>query len=133
MKSIKCIISCCVVLVFATTAPAPAQNTSLEIRPKGKDKFLPLETRETRSGKLEFRGGYPTKETVRKIYKEIDYQRACQAYIWAIPTATMEYVNQNYLNLSGGVPGKPGAGIAGGSGDGRLSGPDAGGGPGALC
>src|SRR6476620_6770967 len=43
----------------------------------------------TRIGKLEFThdfaNGYPTKDTVEKLYDERDFQRACQAYIWAIP------------------------------------------------
>jgi hypothetical protein len=44
---------------------------------------------DTRIGKLEFTrefpGGYPTKETVEKLYDERDFQRAVQAYLWAIP------------------------------------------------
>ena len=39
----------------------------------------------TRSGKLDFELGVPTKETVTKLYDEMDYQRACQLYIWALP------------------------------------------------
>src|SRR5262245_60815343 len=30
-------------------------------------------------------GGYPSKETSAKLYRELDYQRAVQAYIWATP------------------------------------------------
>jgi hypothetical protein len=43
------------------------------------------ETRDTRIGKLTFESGYPSKETVAKLYDEIDFQRACQAYLWGIP------------------------------------------------
>ena len=43
----------------------------------------------TRIGVLEFtkefEKGYPTPETVGKIYDAMDFQRACQAYIWALP------------------------------------------------
>jgi hypothetical protein len=39
----------------------------------------------TRSGKLDFELGVPTKETVTKLYDEVDYQRACQLYLWALP------------------------------------------------
>ena len=46
-------------------------------------------TVETRIGALsfthEFANGYPTKETVEKLYDERDFQRACQAYLWALP------------------------------------------------
>jgi hypothetical protein len=44
---------------------------------------------ETRIGTLsfthDFANGYPTKETVEKLYDERDFQRACQAYLWALP------------------------------------------------
>ena len=44
---------------------------------------------ETRIGTLsfthEFANGYPTKETIEKLYDERDFQRACQAYLWALP------------------------------------------------
>jgi hypothetical protein len=44
---------------------------------------------ETRIGKLtfthDFANGYPTNATVEKLYEERDFQRACQAYIWALP------------------------------------------------
>jgi len=47
------------------------------------------ETIETRIGKLsfthDFANGYPTKETVEKLYDERDFQRACQTYLWALP------------------------------------------------
>jgi hypothetical protein len=33
----------------------------------------------------EFKAGYPTKETSTRLYDEMDYQRAVQAYIWATP------------------------------------------------
>jgi hypothetical protein len=35
----------------------------------------------------DFANGYPTKETVEKLYDERDFQRACQAYLWALPIA----------------------------------------------
>ena len=34
---------------------------------------------ETRIGPLEFDHGLPTQDTVRKLYDEMDFQRACQA------------------------------------------------------
>ena len=47
------------------------------------------QTVETRIGKLsfthDFANGYPTKATVEKLYDERDFQRACQAYLWALP------------------------------------------------
>src|SRR5688572_1181020 len=44
---------------------------------------------DTRIGPLEFThgfaDGYPTVATVEKLYDERDFQRACQAYLWALP------------------------------------------------
>ena len=38
-----------------------------------------METRDTRIGELVFEKGYPTQETVAKLYDELDFQRATQA------------------------------------------------------
>jgi hypothetical protein len=43
-------------------------------------------TVETRIGPIELFMGLPaTPEMVQKIYDEMDFQRATQAYIWALP------------------------------------------------
>jgi hypothetical protein len=42
-------------------------------------------TIDSRIGSLAFEDGYPTDTTVTKLYDEMDFQRATQAYIWAIP------------------------------------------------
>ena len=46
------------------------------------------ETIDTRIGKLEFEAGYPAEETVQKLYDELDFERAVQAYLWALPMAS---------------------------------------------
>ena len=46
------------------------------------------ETIDSRLGKLEFEAGYPTQATVEKLYDELDFQRAVQAYLWALPMAS---------------------------------------------
>ena len=40
---------------------------------------------ETRFGKLNFPGGYPTEETVQQVYDEMDLQRATQLYLDMYP------------------------------------------------
>ncbi len=51
------------------------------------------ETIQTRIGELEFthdfENGYPTDATVEKLYDEIDFQRACQAYLWGLPLVSI--------------------------------------------
>jgi len=44
-----------------------------------------LSTVNTRLGPLTLENGYPTKATSAKLYDEIDFQRATQAYLWALP------------------------------------------------
>jgi len=44
---------------------------------------------DTRIGRLEFNGSYPTDDTVKMLYDERDFQRATQAYIWALPIVGM--------------------------------------------
>jgi hypothetical protein len=46
---------------------------------------VPLEIHATRLGRLSTENGYPSRETVRKLYDELDFQRATQAYLWALP------------------------------------------------
>ncbi len=41
--------------------------------------------RDTPIGKLDFDLGFPSKVAVTKLFDELDFQRACQAYIWALP------------------------------------------------
>ncbi|MBM3103711.1 DUF1254 domain-containing protein [Pseudomonas sp. V1] len=44
---------------------------------------------DTRIGKLQFThdfaNGYPSSESVQKLYDEMDFQRASQAYLWSLP------------------------------------------------
>ena len=46
------------------------------------------ETIETQIGKLDFELGVPTQKTVAKLYDEMDFQRACQLYLWALPAVS---------------------------------------------
>ena len=52
--------------------------------------FAQQGTVETRIGELEFKNGYPSQKSVEKLYDEIDFQRACQAYLWGLPMLATE-------------------------------------------
>jgi hypothetical protein len=43
---------------------------------------------ETRIGALSFERGFPSAETARKLYDELDFQRAVQAFLWAFPAVS---------------------------------------------
>lgn len=47
---------------------------------------------DTRIGTLNFRLGFPTDETAQKLFDEMDYQRAVQAYLWAYPAVSFESI-----------------------------------------
>ena len=47
---------------------------------------------ETRIGTLSFEKGYPTPETARKLYDEMDFQRAVQAFLWAFQAVSFESI-----------------------------------------
>jgi hypothetical protein len=49
-------------------------------------------TVETRIGPLSFPQGFPTEETKRKLFDEMDFQRAVQAFLWAYPAVSFESI-----------------------------------------
>ena len=62
------------------------------------------ETLKTRIGELsfthDFANGYPTDETVTKLHEEMDFQRATQAYLWALPIVSFaEWQNAHEKNF----------------------------------
>jgi hypothetical protein len=69
------------------------------------------ETLKTRIGELsfthDFANGYPTDTTVSKLFDEIDFQRACQAYIWSIPIVSMAQWQYAHTKQLGAVKPHP--------------------------
>ena len=59
----------------------------------------------TRIGALsfthDFANGYPTTETVEKLYDERDFQRACQVYLWALPMVSAGEIEHVYMQVPG--------------------------------
>ena len=47
---------------------------------------------ESRLGKLHYELGFPTPETSRKLFDEMDFQRAVQSYLWAYPAVSFESI-----------------------------------------
>jgi hypothetical protein len=70
-------------LVACTTPPAQDLPTTGRV--------------ESRLGTIELENGYPTAATVDKIFDDIDYQRACQAYLWALPLMAMQQWQNEHL------------------------------------
>ncbi|MCH9691392.1 MAG: DUF1214 domain-containing protein [Gammaproteobacteria bacterium] len=60
---------------------------------------------DTRIGILTFENDYlvgvPTEESRDDIFNAIDFQRACQAYIWAVPMASFYAWKQSFYDMGG--------------------------------
>jgi hypothetical protein len=62
-------------------------------------------TVDTRLGKLELTNGYPTLATTKKLYDDLDFQRACQAFLWALPAVGFHGVHRAHLHIFGAKDG----------------------------
>jgi hypothetical protein len=56
---------------------------------------------QTRLGKIELENGYPAGATAERVFDDIDYQRACQAYLWALPLMAMQQWQSEHLTKFG--------------------------------
>ena len=78
IKSFKSVLTAAAGAVFVVTSAHAQVTTPNSVK--------------TRIGDLKFERGYPTEETTRKVFDEIDYQRAVQAYLWAYPVVSFESI-----------------------------------------
>jgi hypothetical protein len=51
-----------------------------------------VETTDTRFGKLTFEREFPTGDTAKKVYDELDFQRAVQCFLWGYPAVSFEAI-----------------------------------------
>jgi hypothetical protein len=84
-------------IVFATTAGLALLATS---------SLAVAETVDTRIGKVELEAGYPSKESVEKLFDEMDFQRATQAYIWGLPAVGFHGLHLAHLDSFGAKDGE---------------------------
>ena len=82
-------------LVMSAAAPATAQtkvDARAALRMKMTTDIPPSITTpdkvETRIGTLKFFDGFPDKDTVDKVYDNLDFQRSVQAYLTALPAVS---------------------------------------------
>src|SRR5262245_20144128 len=61
---------------------------------------------DTRIGKLELINGFPTEGTVKRLYDEIDFQRATQAFLWALPAVGFHALHVAHLCTFGARDGE---------------------------
>ena len=63
------------------------------------------QTIDTRIGKLELQDGYPSETTAERLFDEMDFQRATQAFIWALPAVGFHALHLAHLNSFGAKDG----------------------------
>lgn len=82
------------VIATATTTVALALACALSASASS----AAAETIRTRIGPLRLENGYPSARTASKLYDELDFQRATQAYIWALPAIGFHALHLAQLN-----------------------------------
>src|SRR5262245_27339587 len=66
----------------------------------------PAQTVDTRVGKIELQAGYPSEASVEKLFDEMDFQRATQAFIWALPAVGFHGLHMAHRNTFGAKDGE---------------------------
>ena len=59
-------------------------------------------TFETQIGKLEFNNGYASPETSKLLYDRLDFQRAVQVYLWALPYMSFQALHEEFVRIGAG-------------------------------
>jgi hypothetical protein len=96
MRSAKIILSAFTLIWFSTFSTNAEQYKYETPMPPG---VLMPDTLETRFGTLKFSGGFPDKASIEKLYDNLDFQRAVQAYLLAIPVVNQVANRDNILKL----------------------------------
>ena len=86
-KKLKALIAFACAFVMLAGVQAQAQEDTYPNKVK------------THIGELTFDHGIPTEETSEKLYYELDYHRAVQAYLWSLPIVGQAQWRQSYLDL----------------------------------
>jgi hypothetical protein len=64
------------------------------------------QTVDTRIGKIDLEVGYPSKASVERLFDEMDFQRATQAFIWALPAVGFHGLHLAHRNTFGAKDGE---------------------------
>ena len=92
MKAMKCIITCCVVLL-ASVAMAQDWKTDIPESITTPDRI------ESKIGTLQFKHGYPAGETVAKIRDEIDYLHGVEAFMNSIQGVSTYAIRKGLMDI----------------------------------
>ncbi|KGM44257.1 signal peptide protein, partial [Alkalispirochaeta odontotermitis] len=88
------------VLMLATLVPAAlAQPPKMKMTTEVPPGIATPDELETRIGTLKLFDGVPDEETARKVYDNLDFQRAVQAYLNSIHIASMSGMRKGLLTF----------------------------------
>ena len=107
-----CIVSCSQQDVQEKAQPEQEETTS------SSSEFYKNTTAKinTRIGTLEYKGGFPTEETVKKAFEQLDVQRATQAYLEFMPMTSVNAIFESHIRDNGMGAGDVGVYIQQGAG-----------------
>jgi hypothetical protein len=81
--ALACVLAGCASTGSQTTAPKMKMTTDIP------SSIITPDSVETRLGTLKFRDGFPDEATVEKVYDNLDFERGVQAYLTAMPGASV--------------------------------------------
>lgn len=84
----KTLLTICAAAILTSHGLADTKQ-AVKKAERGLDGVVKNGTVETRIGELTFANGYPSRESVEHLFDAMDFQRATQAYIWALPIVAM--------------------------------------------
>ena len=87
MKSIKYASVCCAVLALLVAGCVDKKSSQRE-----------LSAQEYLANRIKIEAGQPAKDQIQELYDEMDFQRAVQAYIWAVPFVNFSQVMESFKN-----------------------------------
>ena len=88
-----------VVIAFLAAIPGWAQSSQYTMTTDIPPGIAMPDSVETRLGTLKFFDGFPDDASVEKIYDNLDFQRAVQAYLLALPAVNMAGLREGLLQL----------------------------------
>ena len=101
-----------ITVLMITSCLAPGCQRQGESYAPVPQSILTPDVVETRLGKLEFFDGYPSVETVEKVYDHLDFMRGVRAFLDTIPVASLYAMREGFRDV-GCVDGPTATGSSG--------------------
>lgn len=86
-------------LMLGTTAAQAQTTAKMKMTTNIPEGIAAPDKMQTRLGPLKFFDGFPDKETVKKVYDNLDFQRAVQAYLLGLAPVNMAGLREGLLSV----------------------------------